>query len=95
MAQFLAAANIGVILYALLTGQTPFSRERDGVVHLLEQIRADDPPAPRSLVPDLPSELEAICLKCLAKDASSRYATAFDLAEELNRWRARYGDDPH
>ena len=77
---------MGVILYVLLTGRSPFSRKPDGVVRLFRQIIADDPPGPRSIVPDLSCELEAICLKCLAKDPGSRYATASDFARELNRW---------
>jgi tetratricopeptide (TPR) repeat protein len=75
---------LGMILYEMLTGNLPFRRSS----HLatLKAVEAEDPPSLRSIVPSLSSDLEAICLKCLAKDPTERYAAAADLQEDLNRW---------
>ena len=73
---------IGVILYELLTGQRPFLADTP---KLLEQILHEEPPTPGSLNPDVPRDIEAVCLKCLAKEPSSRYRTAQDLGKALER----------
>src|SRR5262249_55149622 len=46
-----------------------------------------DPPRPTALVPGLPVELEAVCLKCLEKEPARRYPSAAALAEDLRRFR--------
>lgn len=74
---------LGVILYKLLTGVSPF---RGSLSHLLEQIISDPPPRPRSIRSTIPVELEQICLKCLAKDRDLRYQSAGDLADDLDRF---------
>lgn len=75
--------SLGVVLYEMLCRRLPFravdSRE------LLRQIRDDEPQPPRQLALDIPAELEAICLKSLAKKMQDRYATAADMAEDLRR----------
>jgi serine/threonine-protein kinase len=75
---------LGVILYEMLTGRTPFSEDPDS--HVLKQIMSQEPPSPRRLRPTLPRDLEAVCLKCLEKDSRRRYRSAQDLAEDLRRW---------
>ena len=52
------------------------------VVAVLER----DPIPPRELNPDVPRELETICLKCLEKSPQDRYASAAALADELDRY---------
>jgi hypothetical protein len=75
--------SLGVILYELLTGRLPF----DGPAHaLLPAIVADDPPPPRCLDRAIPRDLEAVCLKALAKRPEERYASASDLAADLRRF---------
>lgn len=72
--------SLGVILYELLTGRLPF----DGPAHALPaQVVEDSPPSPRLLNPAIPRDLEAICLKALAKQPEERYARAVDLAVDL------------
>lgn len=73
--------SLGVILYQLLTGETPF---RDSTsVELMRAVVHDDPRPPRQIRADIPHDLEAICLACLEKKPSHRYATARDLAADL------------
>jgi hypothetical protein len=71
----------GVVLYELLTGLPPFIA-RDAA-SVLTMIRAQDPVPPRRLQPQVSSDLETICLKCLARTPGDRYATAEALAADL------------
>jgi eukaryotic-like serine/threonine-protein kinase len=75
--------GLGAILYELLTGSPPFRNETvmETVVDVLER----DPSPPRELRPEIPKELETICLKCLEKSPQQRYPSAAALAEELER----------
>lgn len=76
--------SLGAILYAMLTGVPPFSAEND--VDTLIQVRTKDPIPPRSINEKVPSDLEVVCLKCLAKEPERRYASADLLAEDLRRF---------
>lgn len=76
---------LGAIFYELLTGVRPFRGE---VGVLLELVKNAPPEAPRKIKPDIPKDLEAICLKCLAKDPGKRYASAAALAEDLHLYMA-------
>src|SRR5262249_44970097 len=72
--------SLGVILYELLTGRVPF----DGPAHsLLARVLEDPPPPPRSLEAAVPRDLEAVCLKALAKRPADRYESAAALAADL------------
>jgi WD40 repeat protein len=55
---------------------------------VLRQVAGDVPPGPRSVRRGVPRDLDAICLKCLAKGPLQRYATAGELADDLRRFLA-------
>ena len=76
--------GLGAILYQVLTGHPPFSAA--SISELFEQIQNHEPVAPRRLNPAIPRDLETICLKCLQKDPSRRYASAEALTDDLKRW---------
>jgi tetratricopeptide (TPR) repeat protein len=78
--------SLGATLYELLTGQPPFPEP--ALAAVLARVIHDDPPAPRTVVPSLPADLETIALKCLAKDPAQRYPSARSLADDLARYLA-------
>ena len=82
--------GLGATLYHLLTGRAPFVG--DSQLDIVDRVANDLPDRPRSLRPEIPRSLEAIALKCLEKEPSARYASAADLAYDLDEFVA--GRDP-
>jgi len=76
--------SLGVTLYELATLQRAFP-EQDAV-RLLQQLASQEPIAPRKLDSNVPVDLETIILKAMAKAESERYASAGDLADDLQRF---------
>jgi serine/threonine-protein kinase len=77
--------GLGAILYKLLTGRTPFvgtKEEMNNQTADMERV----PPPPSLCNPNIGmgSDLELMCLKCLEKESARRYASAADLAEDLD-----------
>lgn len=78
--------GLGGILYELLTGQPPFRGET--MASIMRKVLEEEPAPPRSIVPGIDPDLDTITLKCLEKIPGKRYATADQLAEDLERWLA-------
>jgi serine/threonine protein kinase/Flp pilus assembly protein TadD len=75
---------LGLTLYELLTLQPAFAaRDR---LKLIEQIRTTEPARPRTVDRRIPRDLETIVLKAMDKDATRRYQTAEELAQDLGRF---------
>src|SRR5262249_37159661 len=72
---------LGAVLYELMTGRPPFRAA--SAAETLVLVLAGDAVQPRSLNPTVPADLEAICLKGLAREPASRYGSAEALAGDL------------
>jgi hypothetical protein len=77
---------LGSVLYELLTGRPPFDAALP--IEIIAQLLNQEPLSPSRLRPRLPADLATICLKCLEKSPRRRYASARDLADDLQRFRA-------
>ncbi|MCA9053534.1 MAG: serine/threonine protein kinase, partial [Planctomycetaceae bacterium] len=75
--------SLGVVLYELLTGRRPFL---GNVREVLQKVIHTPAPPPRMLHPKVPVELEAICLRAMAKDPNARYPSMGAFADDLDRW---------
>lgn len=73
--------SLGVSLYELATGCLPF-----GEANALAAILARQPDLPRTIVPSLSPDLEAVIVKAMSKEEGRRYATALDMAADMDRW---------
>ena len=76
--------SLGLTLYELLTLRPAYAERTQG--GLVQQVTAADPPAPRRLDRRIPSDLNTIILKAMAKEPERRYATASELAGDLQRF---------
>jgi eukaryotic-like serine/threonine-protein kinase len=84
--------SLGCILYEALSGRRAFAGESS--IDTLHKIIHDDPRPLRELSPDVPSELQRIVRKCLAKDPDERYQSAKDLAIDLRGLRREMDSQP-
>ena len=93
--------SFGSVMFTVLVGRPPFGGET--LAELLANIRRAEPPFPRTVASDVPEELQAVCLACMARDPADR-PTAAEVGVDLGRFlegepvRARpalYGDILH
>jgi len=78
--------SLGTILYEVLTGVLPFPVQP--FAQQMESIRREDPELPRRMNPDIPGDLQDICLKALEKQPENRYRSAREMADDLERFLA-------
>ncbi len=78
--------SLGAVLYELLSGHPPF--EGGSTLELLRQVQEREATPVRKSNPGINRDLDTICLKCLQKDPQRRYASAEELAADLDRWLA-------
>jgi dienelactone hydrolase len=77
--------SLGVVLYEMVCGQTPFRGET--TLSTLASILREDPPGPRQLRSETPAELDRIIQRCLAKKPEDRYGSAAEAARDLEKLR--------
>jgi Protein kinase domain len=75
--------SLGAILYELLTGQPPFRAATQ--LETVRMVLETEPVRPGLLNPAVDTGIEAICLRCLAKDPAGRFQSAAELADDLKR----------
>ena len=78
--------SLGVVLFEMLTGTLPYTAENP-VAQAMKHIN-EPPCSPREVNPNVPEALDALTLKLLAKNPGDRYASATELANDLERLRS-------
>src|SRR3954452_2174652 len=75
--------SLAVLAYELLSGRRPFDAE--GAAAQMRQHAEQRPPRPSSAAPELPTAVDAVLMRGLAKDATARPATATQFVDDLER----------
>ncbi|WP_340696083.1 serine/threonine-protein kinase [Hydrogenobacter thermophilus] len=83
---------VGVILYQMLTGRSPFFGKTD--FEIMKSHLEKEPPNPRDLNPQLPEGIEDIIKKALAKELDKRYKTAEDFKRAIIDWFSKVSNKP-
>ncbi|HLU39959.1 MAG TPA: serine/threonine-protein kinase [Planctomycetota bacterium] len=77
---------LGVMLYELVAGRSPFALDTLPPARVVETLCAADPPPPSRVAPRVPVELDWITAKAMAREPRRRYASAAELAHDLERF---------
>ena len=78
--------SLGVVLYEMLTGNLPYEAD-SAIAQAIKHIN-ERPCSPRKANPEVPEALDALTIKLLAKNPGDRYASAAELADDLERVRS-------
>lgn len=84
--------SLGVTMYQFLTGELPFGDDSD-LLMMLERIAKEPPRPPQEVLPSLPTPINDIILKCLAKEPADRYPTTRAMAEDLEQFLGKKSDN--
>ena len=76
--------SLGVVMYEMLVGEKPYTGETLGEIAVLHMNAKPVPPTEKK--PDVPAELERICLKAMCAELEERYQSARELSEDLERF---------
>ncbi len=79
--------SLGIVMYEMLTGKLPYIGASD--VEVAVKHMNTDPVSPRNIVPEIPEELERICLKAMNSDINERYQTASELLSDLEQYKTQ------
>ncbi len=77
--------SLGAMLYEMLTGRPPFLPD-ESETPMTVRVLTEDTTSPAWHRPEIPREIEIICMKCLQKDPRDRYSSAAAFAEDLRRF---------
>ncbi len=79
--------SLGIVMYEMLTGRLPYVGDSD--IEVAVKHMNTDPVPPGDIVPEVPAELEKICLKAMNSDIDERYQTAEELLNDLEQYKAQ------
>lgn len=77
--------SLGIVMYEMLTGKLPYEGESEVEVAVMHMNA--EPVTPRSIIEDIPEELENIVLKAMETEADDRYQSAAELLNDLTEFR--------
>lgn len=77
--------SLGIVMYEMLTGRLPYVGNSDTEVAVMHMNTQAAPP--RAILPEIPEELERICLKAMDSDIDARYQTAAEMLDDLEAFR--------
>ncbi len=76
---------LGLIFYEMVTGDVPFTAET--TLQLMYKRAHEIPPAPKTVVPDLPDWLNNVIMKCLERDPANRYQNTHEILADIDAQR--------
>ena len=79
--------SLGIVLFELLTGRVPFDAAT--IPAQCAQVLQAPCPAPSEIIPEIPTALDAVILRCLEKEPEARYSSALELREALEACEPR------